>query len=475
MRKLLPDSIAGRTVLVLLIGLMLSHAISTAIYRSDRADVVTVLGASHVADRIATISRLVQDAPSEERPVLLKAVNSPTLHVVWQPTSAVPESAPQDWRARLMEETLRLHLGDLGRRDLRVAYNEPTGRSQSPDGALRFPMTMGGPAEMMQMMHEHMHRMGTDPALGRNLRVSVRLPDASWLNFAAPLGQPASFWSARVVLSVAVMVLAVIALTIWAVRRFAAPLTTFAKAAERLGRDVNASPLPEGGPREVRRVTLAFNEMQRRIRRFVEDRTQMVAAISHDLRTPITRLRLRAEFVEDHEQREKMLADLDDMERMISSTLSFASEDAAGEPPETVDLTALLQSICDDLADTGRAVEFRGEGRLPYRCRPVALRRAFANLIENAVTYGGRARVAAVAKDDGIFVRIDDEGPGIPEEDKEKVFRPFYRLDESRSRETGGTGLGLSVARTVVRAHGGNIELTNRPEGGLRVEVTLPR
>jgi len=307
------------------------------------------------------------------------------------------------------------------------------------------------------------------------IKASVRLADNSWLNFSAPLLLPRPFSSLRFVLSLSIMLLAIVGLSIWAVRLSVGPLTGFAQAAERLGVDVNAPPLSETGPREVRRAAHAFNEMQHRIRRFVEDRTQMVAAIAHDLGTPITRLRLRAEYVEDEKQQRKMLADLDEMERMMAATLSFARDDAATEPSQTFDLVSLLHSVCDGVIDAGHEVEFRAHGRLPYDCRPVALSRAFANLVENAVKFGARARVSVVAEPTSIRVQIDDDGPGIPDSFHEEVFKPFRRLEPSRSRETGGTGLGLTVARTVIRAHGGDITLETRPEGGLRVAVILPR
>jgi signal transduction histidine kinase len=178
--------------------------------------------------------------------------------------------------------------------------------------------------------------------------------------------------------------------------------------------------------------------------------------------------------IDDEDERERALADLDDMERMIASTLSFARDDAVDEARETVDLMALVQRVCDSLEDTGLQVEFASQGRIAYACRPTALRRALSNLIENAARYGERARVELLADERRIVVRIDDDGPGIPEDQIESVFQPFRRLDASRSRETGGTGLGLTVARTIVRAHGGDVRLTNRPEGGLRVEVSLP-
>ncbi len=471
MKRFLPESIAGRTVLVLLVGLTLSHVISMVIYSSDRADALTILGGGQVAERIATIARLVEETAPADRPRILKAVNSPTLRVTWSRESEVRQDTEADWRTRLVEESLKLHLGGLRKEAIRIRYLDAESRERSLLAGPQSHM-MGGPAEIMD---SQMQRMMAGLALGRNLHVSLQLADSTWLNFAALLVEPASFWSARSILSMAVMAFTVIALSIWAIRRFTAPLVTFARAAERLGRDVKAPSLPERGPSEVRQAVRAFNRMQGRIRRFVEDRTQMVAAISHDLRTPITRLRLRAEFVEDEEEQRKMLADLDEMEGMISSTLSFARQDAATEARTVVDLAALLQSICDDMVDAGLPVELVGETRLPYNGQPMGLKRAFTNLIDNAVKYGKRARVRLDEGVDRITVQIDDDGPGIPEGEREKVFTPFYRIDRSRSRETRGSGLGLAFTRTIIRAHGGDIRLVNRTEGGLRVIVTLPR
>jgi signal transduction histidine kinase len=264
-------------------------------------------------------------------------------------------------------------------------------------------------------------------------------------------------------------------LSVLGIRRLTAPLRTLARAAERLGRDVNAPPLEERGAADVRQTLRAFNEMQARIQRFIEDRTRMIAAISHDLRTPITRLRLRAEFVEDAEQQAKMLADLDAMETMIRATLGFAREEANQEPRCDLDLVALLRAICEDSPGACLTVEPAGTGTLTINGQPVALRRGFGNLIDNAVKYGHRARVRLSNGGDGAIVEIDDDGPGLPEEELERVFKPFYRVEQSRSRDTGGTGLGLSVARTVFRAHGGDVVLSNLSGGGLRATVTLPR
>ncbi len=201
----------------------------------------------------------------------------------------------------------------------------------------------------------------------------------------------------------------------------------------------------------------------------------MIAAISPDLGTPVTRLRLRAEFVEGEEQQTKMLADLNDVAKMVGSTLSFACDDAAVEPRVTVDLRTLIECVCNDAVGAGGNVTLlEGVPNLPCACRPGALRRALANLVENAVKYGKRARVALENRDDEIVVTIDDAGPGIPAKLRERAFRPFRGLEASRSRETGGSGLGLTVVRTIILSHGGEIDLADRAEGGFGVEVHLP-
>ena len=218
----------------------------------------------------------------------------------------------------------------------------------------------------------------------------------------------------------------------------------------------------------------AFNLMRDRLDRYVRDRTAMLAAISHDLRTPITSLRLQAELVEDGDSRRRFIGTLDEMQRMAEDALAFIREDMRQEETRMVDLHALIDSVAADLVDLGHDLTVPDPGRVLVACRPVAMRRAFRNLLENASVHGVRA-TARIARDDGhLRVVIDDEGPGIPEANLERVFEPFVRLEESRSRHTGGAGLGLAIARTIIRGHGGNIVLKNRAEGGLRVAVALP-
>lgn len=314
---------------------------------------------------------------------------------------------------------------------------------------------------------------------GSVLLTAIETPDRRWL-FArteAPARYPwhsASFLAAFLGMGAATVLLG-----LWALRRVGAPLHVLAAAAEQFGRDVNAPILPGRGPEEVRTAYQAFNIMAARIRRFVADRTFLLTAIGHDLRTPITRLKLRAEWMEDEDQRRKMLADLDELEAMVSATLAFGRDVAGSEPAVQLDLAALLRTVLDEAADArpaaAEAVSYAGPEHLTVQGRPVALKRALANLIGNALAYGGRARVVLEPPQEGLVaVRVEDTGPGIPPDQLERVFEPFHRLEASRNRETGGTGLGLPIVRNILRAHGGDVTLANKAEGGVRATVTLP-
>lgn len=447
MKYLIPDTIAARTLLVLIIGLALSHAISIAMYVTDRSSTLISNDGRHIGERIATIDRLVRRLPQAERQRVADLANDTSLKVTWTRKSTIGPQPQTGKQLDRLRNALITHLDPYASRKIRLRYMD---------------MLMAKPESANKEPDE-------------TVMVSLSQPDQSWLNFVVPLKAPKSLWSLRFGLSMAVMLIAVAIFSAIVVHQLTRPLAEFTRASQRLGVDVKAPPLPERGPAEIRQATQAFNLMQSRIRRFVEDRTQMIAAISHDLGTPIARMRLRAEFVDDEEQQQKMLADLDDMEKMVFSALSFARDDSVNEPLAMVDFRTILQRVCDDISDTGFQVSLNLDDKtLPYNCRPAALRRALNNLVENAVKYGRVARVSVIKQPEFIIVRIDDDGPGIAEDRQEDVFKPFYRLEGSRSRETGGTGLGMTVARSIIRAHGGDIVLSNRKQGGLRMEVHLP-
>jgi len=311
--------------------------------------------------------------------------------------------------------------------------------------------------------------------------LAVRLADGTWLNTAYAKPAQDGFWTSQSTISLGLSALLLSIIAALAARGIARPLRRLATAAEALGRGQEVAPVPETGPDDIRRTSEAFNRMQARLHRFVDDRTRMLAAIGHDLRTPLTSLRLRAEFVPDEDVREKMLATIAEIQSMAEATLAFAREEATAESTRTVDLTALVESLCDDLVELGYDISFVERQKISYRCRPDSLRRACRNLVENAVRYGERAHVSIERRVDSIDIVVADDGPGIPESAKEQVFAPFFRIENSRNRETGGVGLGLSIARTIVRRHGGAISSSTigsadcaRPSAFLPWTVQLP-
>ena len=466
MTRFLPKTLFGQTILILLFGLVVSQLVGAWIYAGAREQAVRAIGGLAAAQRVANLSRLVEEAPADWRSRIVQALNDPTFHVSLssEPPDLLPTDA--DGPAKAIEDYVLQQLPDRPGRQVRAAVFEPP-----PFDRRQYPGPMGGMGGMDGMMHG---MMGPDFGVWRGLQVSVKLGDGQWLSFATtlPHGAPAVSW--QFMISLAVMGLIVLAVSAWAVRRVTAPLGLLSAAADRLGRDVAAEPLAEAGTIEMQRAAHAFNRMQERLRRLIESRTQMLAALSHDLRTPLTLLRLRTEEVAAADEREKMLATIGEMDEMIGTTLAFARDEVRAEPRRRVDIAALLASVADDMADAGLPVTMQPAPPLSYDCQPGALKRAITNLLDNAVKYGKRASAAITAVAKTIEITIDDDGPGISDAELPRVFQPFYRVDGSRSRDTGGSGLGLAIAQSIVQAHGGELTLANRPGGGLRACIRLP-
>jgi signal transduction histidine kinase len=267
----------------------------------------------------------------------------------------------------------------------------------------------------------------------------------------------------------------VVAIALYAVRLATRPFAVLAAAADELGQDIRRPPLAETGPTEVRRAAHAFNRMQARLARTIEDRSRMLAAVSHDLKTPITRLRLRTEMLDDGELKDRFARDLDEMEQMVAATTDFLRGFGTTQPRETVDVLALLESIQSDAAELGGQVEICDAPIAGYPGYAQGLKRCLANLVDNAVAYGGGARMVVEDSDAMLVIRVQDRGRGVPEAELERIVEPFYRVESSRNRGTGGTGLGLAIARDIARLHGGELTLRNLPGGGLEAALSLPR
>jgi signal transduction histidine kinase len=465
MNRFLPNSLFGQTLLVLLVGLVLSHAAGSWIYSLDREQAVRAVGGFAAAQRITNLTRLVQETPRDSRERIVAALSDQTFRVSL--SSRPPAATPGDDDPQVTEAIRdflieQLSLGSA--QQPRISASRPSG---SAFGGWH-PMMGRGP-----MMHDF---GAFGPFAGfRDLQVAVPLPDGQWLSFVTALPQGGPAFSRQFLLSMGIMAIIILAVAVWTVRRVTAPLAALSSAAERLGADLNAPPMPETGTIETRQASRAFNDMQARLRSLIENRTRMLAAISHDLRTPLTLLRLRAENVEDAAERDKMLGTIAEMNAMIAATLQFSKDEAAAEPRRRTDLTALLASVVDDMADAGLPAAMESAPSIVRECQPAAMKRAITNLLDNAIKYGKRARAAIHATPQAIEITIDDEGPGISEDQLARVFQPFYRIEGSRNRETGGIGLGLAIALSVVQAQGGQLALSNRPEGGLRATITLPK
>ena len=467
--RLLPRGLFGRLVLILLCGLILAQLVSAYLNVAERDQLLYRAGGMQLAQRIADISKLLDSVAPAERRRIVAVFNAPPLAIsLDRSPMAQNRAAPDaDLRLSMFSTVLGYALGEGMRVNMIKLESAPESL------VLRGPMA--GPG--MPMMRHAMPGSGMAMVPPESLFfvVQVALRDGAWVTFDSYLSPESAAMPVRFALTLLILLGTVIVLSLVAVRWVTGPLSTLATAAEQLGEDINRAPLPESGPLEVRRAARAFNTMQRRLARFIADRTRILTAMSHDLKTPITRLRLRTEMLEDDALRSKFEKDLDDMEAMVAQTLDFMRDASAREAVQRVDITALLESLQTDFQDTGAAVEIEGRVARPYDGRPLALRRCLTNLIDNALRYGKRATIKAEESADRIIVRILDEGPGIPEEEFEHAFEPFFRGESSRSRETGGTGLGLGIARNIARAHGGDVVLKNRSAGGLEAIVTLPR
>ncbi|MGH8280387.1 MAG: ATP-binding protein [Gammaproteobacteria bacterium] len=443
-----PHSLFGRLVLVLIVGLIVAQIAATFLSVQERDHALVSFSDQQWTQRYADAVRLIDHMPSYGQTIVASILSSPRLKVSLIPQVTDPSGAlPPDADAADFQEMLRHLLPGYTVRGYMV----------------RVPVPLQERTALF------------DPGYRTRSITQVKLRSGGWveLNFLRPL--QIAGWPYPLLVDIAVLIIAVILLSLFAVRWVTKPLSRLSVAAHELGRDIRRPPLPETGPAEVRRAAHAFNDMQTKLVRYIEDRTRLLTAISHDLKTPITRLRLRAELLEDETLRAKFIHDLQDMEHMTNATLDFLRGLEVTETPQPMDLMALLESVQADAVETGQTVTLTGRVSETFHGRPQALKRCLENLVGNAVRYGKRADIRVEETPRAVIVRVQDAGPGIAEAQLDKVFEPYYRLDDSRSKELGGNGLGLGIARNIAVLHGGTLVLHNRPEGGLEAVLELPR
>ncbi|MEO8922731.1 MAG: ATP-binding protein [Caldimonas sp.] len=434
-------------MMVMLCGLVGAQILSLTIHMQDRGDSSRQEGGARSAKRIADVVRLLDTSSPAERLAMVNVLSLPPLLVRLDSAPISPQGSD---RASMFAGTIRRYLGSDRPLEVVVADAEPKKPRSTAERSMMIPTDF-------------------------SFVLQVRLHDGMLVTFDARPPMRDTSWPYRMTLSLGVLLIAVVLLSLVAVHWATRPLKALADAADELGRDIHRSPMPESGPIEVARATRAFNTMQTRLNAYLRERTSVLAAMSHDLKTPVTRLRLRAELLGDAQLRLKFVGDLEEMESMVGATLDFLRGTGGAEATRAVDMNALLESLQADLSDVGERVSIEGHAQWPYVGQPTQLKRCLRNLVENATKYGKSASINANDNEERLQISIRDEGPGIPEAELGRVFDPFYRLEQSRNRDTGGTGLGLTIAKSIAESHGGQLILQNLGAGGLEARLTLPR
>ncbi|WP_305984164.1 ATP-binding protein [Roseibium sp. MMSF_3544] len=462
-----PKTLASQLIILLLAAIFAAQALSIWIFQDERRIALVAAARDNLLARAVSVAELLEDTPKPLQNRLLEASSS-RFAVFWlgntplaqEPGTSRFEQRLQGIISSRLQRGQTVHLNILA--DERRGPRSRESKKDDPPSWRSVPK------------NERPHNLRKIMNKPEDLSLSIQLSDGDWLNVATSYRPPSGTYRPLLV-QLGLTTLLTVLIIGFAVRRVTRPLKTLAVSAEKFGRGEEQEPLEPSGPREVRALTSSFNDMQDRLTRFVKDRTRMLAAISHDLRTPITSLRIRAEFIDDDENREKMIETLDEMAAMTEATLRFAKDEAQSESAEETDLGAMLESLAGDQQDLGHSCSVSLEKEITLSCRPLALKRALRNLIENGIRYGGGVLIEATSTAEEIVIRVRDNGPGIPQDRLKDVFEPFVRLEESRSEETGGIGLGLAITRSIIHAHGGTITLKNGTDAGLEAEVRLPR
>lgn len=472
--KLLPHSLFSRLVIVFIFGLIVAQGMSLAIVLHDRGEFLSRISGVQSVRRIADTVILFDTVNISERQRLVKLLSSPTMRISISPaapslSNIVQPISSESAQSVFLNSILRRALGRD--REIRLVVLQPTGVQPLNDGIWQ-PGMMHGRNQSAGIANPQPSTEGRYRAgLTSSVLVQIQLDDGNWVSFDSQL-QPESWtWPYRALLSALILLIAVVILAIIGVRWITRPLKQFSSAAIELGKNIDRPPLLEKGPLEVVQAARALNGMQTKLSRNLHDRTRILAAMSHDLKTPITRLRLRAELLDDEPIRSKFIRDLSELEDMVTDTLSFMRGLESTESLTRLDINALLESLQDDAKEAGQTIEIYGRATSPFLCRPQSLKRCLSNLIENAIKYGGVARVNVMQLADSLHIIVSDDGPGVPTEELERLFDPFYRLEASRNRDHGGTGLGLTIARSIAEQQGGTLILKNGVTQGLECHL----
>lgn len=467
-----PRTLFSRLVILLLFGLLLAEAITALVMTSDRGEAVQQAVGFYSAQRIAGIVRILERMPPGQRQETVETLDAPGMRISLTLPPIDSDNNHTSTGSALFLAALQFYLDREREVRLDIADAQTLQHFARHDP---LSMGMGMNHRMHEMMRQHMAEAGLFiPVSGRHL-IQIRLEDGQWVSFGEQLPQGITTWPLRVTTALVLVLLVLGIVALLAVRWIIRPLDQLEKSATALGQDLKRPPLKEAGPKEVRATLHAFNTMQAQIRRFVEERSRFLAAISHDLKTPITRLRLRSGLLEDEAMQKKFEHDLAEMEVLVQGILDFMRDESGDSEKLAMDINDLLETQQIDGEESGAIITIKGKATRSFLCRPLSMRRLITNLVNNAIKYGGRADIEIEDSEERLKIRVSDRGDGIPEADLERVLEPFTRVEDSRSKTSGGTGLGLTIAKNIALAHGGTLTLQNRKDGGLVAEVDLPR
>ncbi|MCX8996757.1 ATP-binding protein [Rhizobiaceae bacterium BDR2-2] len=465
--SLWPRTLVGRLIVSMIAALAFAQITLVLILNRQQDNIVGRVVHSQTLPTTAAIARFVAENPGSTEDAIVSAFGSARLCLAIDAQS--PLAGPMTEAERHIADLLAIQLGAVrsGKPVVGIDYvdgNEPV--CPYPVADPRDAPDVEGIAASADEQAKYYSRNVA-------LNMAAPLPDGRWLSVRFAFELPA-FWNPIALMSFAISSFAVIVAVVMTVREQTRSLRMLAVASEKLGRGETAEPLAVVGPSEVKATIGAFNTMQDRLLQYVGDRLRLLASISHDLRTPLTTLRLKAEFVDNDAVRDDLVATIDELTSICEATLAFSRAEATTEETVSVDLAALIGEVVEQFRLMKADAVAAELPSIDYPIRPVAFKRALRNLLDNAVRYGKRATVTLGDMGDEIVIAIEDDGPGIPADLVESAFNPFVRLEASRNSETGGMGLGLSIARSIVKAHGGSIWLTNAETGGLRAEIYLP-
>jgi signal transduction histidine kinase len=450
--RLCPRTLAVQLILVVAAAVAVSNmGVAFYDYKNSEAQARDYIN-ERMVDRAAAVASAVSQVPPEARLVVMRTLSSTPV-----------------WRFR----------------EVQGIYNGRSMTSEEQVLAKRLEDALpdNHPGKKNTIIHLHEPLSSIDPSL-RPVRsrepgvsqdvIRTLVPISNHSAVSGVLMRPTPDWPVEIMVAAVIAVVLASAAAAFMARRVVRPLSELTTAAAAMAAGSGRPHVAEQGPEDVRNAAVAFNVMAEKVARTLESQRHLLSAVGHDLRTPLTAMRINLEFIEDRELREGLMHNLDELQTLTEQVLA-AARGTGGETKRNVDLSALVESLCTDLDELGEPVHWSGHSPAPISCRPNEIRRAVRNLVENAVAYGQKAEVRIADDSENYEVVVEDEGPGIPETDHQRVFEPFVRLESSRNEATGGTGLGLTLVKAIVEGHGGAVVLENRPEGGLRARMRLPR